>query len=129
MTLAPFDQQKVKKKSKLETQRSDFNDNRFIVCKLGSKVHVTSFRAISVLIFWLPNCLIRSCSQVGFIRFSTFFVSSLVCVSFFGCVCVWNDNKFGHGHVWLQGAGHNDVELYSQYLDRLKQFVSVELAN
>ena len=72
MTLAPFDQQKVKKRSKLETQRSDFNDNRFIVCKLGSKVHVTSFRAISVPIFWLPNCLIRSCSQVGFIRFSTF---------------------------------------------------------
>jgi len=28
-----------------------------------------------------------------------------------------------------QGAGHNDVELYSQYLERLKQFVSVELAN
>ena len=28
-----------------------------------------------------------------------------------------------------KGAGHNDVELYSQYLDRLKQFVSVELAN
>ena len=38
-------------------------------------------------------------------------------------------SAFGHGHVWLQGAGHNDVELYSQYLDRLKQFVSVELAN
>ena len=29
----------------------------------------------------------------------------------------------------LQGAGHNDVELYSQYLERLKQFVSVELLN
>lgn len=33
------------------------------------------------------------------------------------------------GDVFSQGAGHNDVELYSQYLDRLKQFVSVELAN
>jgi len=31
--------------------------------------------------------------------------------------------------LWVEGAGHNDVELYSQYLDRLKQFVSVELAN
>jgi len=29
----------------------------------------------------------------------------------------------------LQGAGHNDVELYNQYLERLKQFVSVELVN
>lgn len=28
-----------------------------------------------------------------------------------------------------QGAGHNDVEMYSQYLERLKQFVSVELVN
>lgn len=29
--------------------------------------------------------------------------------------------------LWVEGAGHNDVELYSQYLDRLKKFVSVEL--
>lgn len=29
----------------------------------------------------------------------------------------------------VQGAGHNDVELYNQYVDRLKQFVSVELVN
>lgn len=27
----------------------------------------------------------------------------------------------------LQGAGHNDVELHSQYFDRLKKFLSVEL--
>lgn len=31
--------------------------------------------------------------------------------------------------LWVEGAGHNDVELYSQYLDRLKKFVSLELAN
>lgn len=29
----------------------------------------------------------------------------------------------------MQGAGHNDVEMYTQYLERLKQFVSVELIN
>lgn len=29
----------------------------------------------------------------------------------------------------LQGAGHNDVELFNQYLERLKRFVSVELLN
>jgi len=29
----------------------------------------------------------------------------------------------------LQGAGHNDVELYNQYLERLKTFVSHELTN
>lgn len=29
----------------------------------------------------------------------------------------------------FQGAGHNDVEMYTQYLERLKQFVSVELVN
>ncbi|KFB45949.1 hypothetical protein ZHAS_00013915 [Anopheles sinensis] len=27
--------------------------------------------------------------------------------------------------LWVEGAGHNDVEMYSQYLERLKQFVSV----
>ena len=30
---------------------------------------------------------------------------------------------------WFQGAGHNDVELYNVYLERLKQFVNVELIN
>ena len=29
----------------------------------------------------------------------------------------------------LQGAGHNDVELYNQYLERLRHFVSQELTN
>ena len=40
------------------------------------------------------------------------------------CVCVKVMTS-----VCPQGAGHNDVELYSQYLERLKQFVSVELVN
>lgn len=31
--------------------------------------------------------------------------------------------------LWVEGAGHNDVELYNQYLDRLKKFLSVELVN
>ena len=31
--------------------------------------------------------------------------------------------------VFFQGAGHNDVELYNQYLERLKTFVSTELTN
>ena len=30
---------------------------------------------------------------------------------------------------YFQGAGHNDVELYNQYLERLKTFVSTELTN
>ena len=30
---------------------------------------------------------------------------------------------------FLQGAGHNDVELYNQYLERLKTFVAHELTN
>lgn len=29
--------------------------------------------------------------------------------------------------LWVDGAGHNDVELYKQYLDRLTRFVHVEL--
>lgn len=29
--------------------------------------------------------------------------------------------------LWVEGAGHNDVELYNQYLDRLKKFISIEL--
>lgn len=32
-------------------------------------------------------------------------------------------------YVLLQGAGHNDIELYNQYLDRLKKFVTIELNN
>jgi fermentation-respiration switch protein FrsA (DUF1100 family) len=31
--------------------------------------------------------------------------------------------------LWVEGAGHNDVELYNVYLERLKQFVNVELIN
>ena len=30
--------------------------------------------------------------------------------------------------LWVEGAGHNDIELYGQYLDRLKQFINVELS-
>ena len=26
--------------------------------------------------------------------------------------------------LWVEGAGHNDVELYGQYLERLRNFVS-----
>lgn len=29
--------------------------------------------------------------------------------------------------LWVEGAGHNDVELYGQYLERLKQFVQYDL--
>lgn len=29
--------------------------------------------------------------------------------------------------LWVEGAGHNDVELYGQYLDRLRRFISLEL--
>lgn len=29
--------------------------------------------------------------------------------------------------LWVEGAGHNDVELHSQYLDRLEKLVSVDL--
>ncbi|XP_077988775.1 alpha/beta hydrolase domain-containing protein 17B-like [Glandiceps talaboti] len=29
--------------------------------------------------------------------------------------------------LWVEGAGHNDVELYGQYLERLKHFVTHEL--
>ncbi|KAH9362932.1 hypothetical protein HPB48_014286 [Haemaphysalis longicornis] len=31
--------------------------------------------------------------------------------------------------LWIEGAGHNDIELYSQYISRLKRFVSVDLVN
>lgn len=31
--------------------------------------------------------------------------------------------------LWVEGAGHNDVELYNQYLERLKHFVAQEITN
>jgi len=31
--------------------------------------------------------------------------------------------------LWVEGAGHNDVELYTQYLERLKQFITVDLSS
>lgn len=31
--------------------------------------------------------------------------------------------------LWVEGAGHNDVELYGQYLERLKQFIQQELVH
>jgi len=30
--------------------------------------------------------------------------------------------------LWVEGAGHNDVELYGQYLERLKVFINSDLA-
>uniref|UniRef100_A0A7N6F8I4 palmitoyl-protein hydrolase n=1 Tax=Anabas testudineus TaxID=64144 RepID=A0A7N6F8I4_ANATE len=30
--------------------------------------------------------------------------------------------------LWVEGAGHNDIELYSQYLERLRHFIGQELA-
>ena len=30
--------------------------------------------------------------------------------------------------MWIEGGGHNDIELYCQYLERLKKFISVDLA-
>ncbi|KAL8177647.1 UNVERIFIED_CONTAM: Alpha/beta hydrolase domain-containing protein 17A [Gekko kuhli] len=30
--------------------------------------------------------------------------------------------------LWVEGAGHNDIELYSQYLERLRKFISQDLA-
>ncbi|XP_028999722.1 alpha/beta hydrolase domain-containing protein 17C isoform X1 [Betta splendens] len=29
--------------------------------------------------------------------------------------------------LWVEGAGHNDIELYAQYLERLKHFISFEI--
>lgn len=31
--------------------------------------------------------------------------------------------------LWVEGAGHNDVELYGQYLDRLRRYVHQELGS
>ncbi|XP_061680135.1 alpha/beta hydrolase domain-containing protein 17A [Syngnathoides biaculeatus] len=30
--------------------------------------------------------------------------------------------------LWVEGAGHNDIELYAQYLERLRHFIGHELA-
>ena len=29
--------------------------------------------------------------------------------------------------LWVEGAGHNDVEIYSQYIERLKNFINNEV--
>ncbi|XP_028672262.1 alpha/beta hydrolase domain-containing protein 17A [Erpetoichthys calabaricus] len=31
--------------------------------------------------------------------------------------------------LWVEGAGHNDIELYSQYLERLRKFISQDLVS
>ncbi len=31
--------------------------------------------------------------------------------------------------LWVEGAGHNDVELYGQYLDRLRKFINQEIGS
>lgn len=31
--------------------------------------------------------------------------------------------------LWVEGAGHNDIELYSQYLERLRKFITQDLAS
>ena len=48
---------------------------------------------------------------------------------------LWVEVRSGHlcfrvyNTCFVQGAGHNDVELYNQYLERLKTFVAHELTN
>lgn len=29
--------------------------------------------------------------------------------------------------LWVEGAGHNDIEIYSQYVERLKRFINDEI--
>lgn len=31
--------------------------------------------------------------------------------------------------LWVHGAGHDDIELYNEYLERLEQFINMELAH
>jgi fermentation-respiration switch protein FrsA (DUF1100 family) len=31
--------------------------------------------------------------------------------------------------LWVEGAGHNDVELYGQYLDRLRRFLENDVGS
>ncbi len=31
--------------------------------------------------------------------------------------------------LWVEGAGHNDIELYGQYMDRIRRFVNVEMSS
>jgi hypothetical protein len=31
--------------------------------------------------------------------------------------------------LWVEGAGHNDVEIFSQYVERLKRFINEEIRN
>lgn len=31
--------------------------------------------------------------------------------------------------LWVEGAGHNDVELFGQYLDRLRKFINQEIGS
>ena len=47
----------------------------------------------------------------------------------FGNISFYFDDFFHNFYFFFQGAGHNDVELYNQYLERLRHFVSQELTN
>jgi len=31
--------------------------------------------------------------------------------------------------LWVEGAGHNDVELYASYLERLRKFTDVDIGS
>lgn len=31
--------------------------------------------------------------------------------------------------LWVEGAGHNDIEIYAQYVERLKRFINEEIKN
>lgn len=30
--------------------------------------------------------------------------------------------------LWVDGAGHNDIEIFPQYIDRLEKFINLDLA-
>ena len=31
--------------------------------------------------------------------------------------------------LWVEGGGHNDIELYGQYLDRIRRFINTEISS
>lgn len=79
----------------------------------------------------IRNCVMIDCSidKVGKIKSPVMVIHGTddEVIDFHHGLEIYDKTPITVEPLWVEGAGHNDVELYGQYLDRLKKFLDVEL--
>lgn len=109
-------------------------------------VCTTFDHCVLINIYYCDNCIVWKFSSFHLIKYPVLYPFSIEKVSkITSPVLIIHGTEdevidFSHGltlfercpkavePLWVEGAGHNDIELYSQYLERLRHFIGQELA-